>query len=71
MKRPSMQIGLGVAFGAGTGAAVAVILGTGGAWLAIGIAIGIVIGAAMSERNETRTMPSKVVPNEKDFELQR
>jgi hypothetical protein len=50
MKRPSMQIGLGIALGAGIGAAVAVIIGTGGAWLALGIAIGVAIGAAMSKR---------------------
>jgi hypothetical protein len=50
MKRPSMQIGLGIALGAGIGAAVALIVGTGGAWLAMGITIGVVIGAAMSKR---------------------
>jgi hypothetical protein len=47
MNRPVAQIGLGIAFGAGLGAATAVVLGTGGAWLAIGIALGVVIGAAM------------------------
>lgn len=50
MKRPSTQIGLGIALGAGIGAAIAVVLGSGGAWLAIGIAIGVVIGWAMSKR---------------------
>jgi Arc/MetJ family transcription regulator len=50
MKRPSMQIGLGIALGAGIGAAVAVIIGTGGAWLAVGIAIGVLIGAAMARK---------------------
>lgn len=49
MKRPSMQIGFGVALGAGIGAAVAVMIGTGGAWLAVGIALGVVIGTAMSK----------------------
>ena len=39
-----------VALGAGIGATVAVVLGSGGAWLAIGIAVGIVIGLAMSKR---------------------
>jgi hypothetical protein len=42
-----MQIGFGIALGAGIGAAVAVILGTGGAWLGVGIALGVAIGAAM------------------------
>jgi len=50
MKKSSMQVGLGIALGAGIGAAIAVILGSGGAWLAIGIAVGIVIGTAMSKR---------------------
>lgn len=49
MKRPSMQIGFGIALGAGIGAAVAVMIGTGGAWLAVGIALGVVIGTAMSK----------------------
>ncbi len=48
MKRPSMQIGLGIALGVGVGAGVAIILGSGGLWLAVGIAMGIAIGAAMS-----------------------
>jgi hypothetical protein len=48
MKRPSMQIGLGIALGIGIGAGVAIILGSGGLWLAVGIAVGIAIGAAMS-----------------------
>ena len=39
---------MGIALGAGIGTAVAVILGTGGAWLAIGIAIGVSVGLAMS-----------------------
>ena len=51
MKRPSMQIGLCIAFGAGIGAALAVVLGSGGLWLALGIAIGVAIGAAMSHKN--------------------
>src|SRR5258708_34376781 len=50
MKRPSTQIGLGIALGAGIGAAIAGVLGSGGAWLAIGVAIGVVIGWAMSKR---------------------
>ena len=51
MKRPSMQIGLGIAFGADIGSAIAVVLGSGGLWLAVGIAIGVAIGAAMSRKN--------------------
>jgi F0F1-type ATP synthase assembly protein I len=50
MKKPSLQVGLGIALGAGIGAAIAVFLGSGGAWLAIGIAVGVVIGVAMSKR---------------------
>ena len=54
MKEPSVQIGLGIALGAGIGAAVAVILGTGGLWLAVGIAVGIAIGASMWRRNSEK-----------------
>ena len=50
MKRPSMQIGLGIALGVGIGAGVAIILGSGGLWLAVGIAMGIAIGAGMSRK---------------------
>lgn len=53
MKRPSIQIGLGIAMGAGIGAAVAIILGSGGAWLAIGIVIGLLIGASISRARQT------------------
>jgi len=48
MKRPSMQVGLGIALWAGIGIAISVALGSGGAWLAIGIAIGVLIGTMMS-----------------------
>jgi hypothetical protein len=50
MKKPSMQVGLGIAFGAGIGVAIVVVLRSGGAWLAIGIVVGIAIGVAMSKR---------------------
>ncbi|HUK25330.1 MAG TPA: hypothetical protein VLV49_12180 [Terriglobales bacterium] len=50
MKKPSMQIGIGIALGAGLGAAVAVILGNGGLWLAVGIVVGILIGSSMTRR---------------------
>jgi F0F1-type ATP synthase assembly protein I len=60
MKKPSMQVGFGIALGAGIGAAIAVILGSGGAWLAIGIAVGIVIGVAMSKR---KAGPALSLPN--------
>jgi hypothetical protein len=63
MKKPSMQIGLGVALGAGIGAAVAVALGTGAAWLGVGIAIGIAIGAAMS-KIKAGSSPLEAVRNE-------
>jgi len=55
-----MQVGLGIALGAGIGAAIAVILGSGGAWLAIGIAVGIVIGSGNVE-TKSRACPS--LPN--------
>jgi F0F1-type ATP synthase assembly protein I len=60
MKRPSMQIGLGIALGAGIGAAIAVVLGSGGAWLAIGIALGVAIGVAMSKRKAGSSPPAAV-----------
>jgi len=66
MKKPSMQIGLGIAFGAGIGAAIAVVLGSGGAWLAIGIAVGIVIGLTMSKR-KAGSSPLEAVRNDKSF----
>jgi hypothetical protein len=47
-----MQIGLGIALGAGIGTAIVVALGSGGAWWAIGIAIGVIIGTAMSRKAE-------------------
>jgi hypothetical protein len=51
MKRPLMQIGLGIAFGAALGAAVAIIIGSGGMWLAVGIVVGVFIGAAMFRKS--------------------
>jgi len=66
MKKPSMQIGLGIALGAGIGAAITVILGSGGAWLAIGIAVGVVIGVAMSKR-KAGSAPPVVVRNDREF----
>ena len=50
MKRPSMQIGLGLAVGAGLGAAIALLIGTGGLWLAVGILVGITIGASIARK---------------------
>ncbi len=54
MKRPatSMQIVLGIVFGICIGAGVALVLGSGGLWLAIGLAIGIAIGAVMARKNK-------------------
>ena len=54
MKRQatSMQIILGIVLGIGIGAGVALVLGSGGLWLAVGLAIGIAIGAAMSRKNK-------------------
>ena len=53
MKRPSMQIGLGIALGIGIGAAVALILGSGGAWLTVGIVLGVIVGKTMSRSRHT------------------
>ncbi len=50
-----MQIGLGIVLGMGIGAGVAIILGTGGLWLALGIAIGVAVGAAMSRNSRKAT----------------
>src|SRR5438445_9037055 len=66
MKKPSVQVGLGIALGAGIGATVAVVLGSGGAWLAIGIAVGIVIGLAMSKQ-KAGSSPLEAVRNDKRF----
>jgi hypothetical protein len=42
--------GVGIGLGAGLGAAAAVLLGSPGLWLAIGMAIGIAIGFVLSGR---------------------
>jgi predicted lysophospholipase L1 biosynthesis ABC-type transport system permease subunit len=47
MKKASMHIGFGIALGAGSGAVLSMILGAGSAWLAVGIVVGIAIGAAV------------------------
>lgn len=54
MKRAtsSMQILLGLVLGIGIGAGVAVVLGSGGLWLAVGLAIGVAVGAAMARKNK-------------------
>ena len=44
MKRPYMQIGLGIVLGAGVGTALGVAAGHVAAWLGVGIAIGVAIG---------------------------
>jgi hypothetical protein len=71
MKKSSMQIGLGIALGAGIGAAFAIVLGTGGAWLAFGIAIGVIIGASMSKRKALNLpnhfSPMEAVRNDREF----
>ena len=51
MKKPSMQVGLGIALGAGTGAA---------------IAVGIVIGLAMSKR-KADSSPLEAVRSDERF----
>ena len=45
MKKPSMQIVLGITLGAGIGTAMGVAAGHVAIWLAVGIAIGVVIGS--------------------------
>ena len=45
MKKPSMQIVLGITLGAGIGTAMGVAAGHVAVWLAVGIAIGVVIGS--------------------------
>ena len=51
MKKPSTQIGLGIALGAGIGAATGIFAGHIGVWLAIGIAIGVAIGSNLRGTN--------------------
>jgi type IV secretory pathway TrbD component len=46
MKTFYLQVGLGLALGAGTAAAFALIFGSRGLWLALGLAIGLVIGVS-------------------------
>jgi F0F1-type ATP synthase assembly protein I len=48
-----MQIILGVVLGIGIGAGVALLLGSGGLWLAVGLAIGIAIGIAMARKSKS------------------
>jgi CBS-domain-containing membrane protein len=64
MNRSFSQIGLGITFGAGLGAATAVLLGSGGAWLAIGIAVGLIIGAAMFRKNLHKPNGQKLTTND-------
>jgi len=53
MKRSSMQVAFGLVLGAGVGAAIAIIAGTGGLWLTVGIALGVVIGSWMTRKSRT------------------
>jgi len=53
MKHSSMQVAFGLVLGAGVGAAIAIIVGTGGVWLTIGIAVGVVIGSWMTRKSKT------------------
>ena len=50
--------GTRVALGAGIGAAFAVALGTGGFWLAVGIAAGVAIGVSMSRKKSEKRILS-------------
>jgi len=47
-----MQVAFGLVLGAGAGAAIAIIAGVGGLWLAIGIALGVVIGSWMTGKRK-------------------
>jgi hypothetical protein len=51
MKNKSVQIGLGIAFGA----ALSIALGAGSGWLALGIAGGIGIGVAIPRTSSHKT----------------
>ena len=51
MKKPAMQIVLGITLGAGIGTAMGVAAGHVAVWLAVGIAIGVVIGSNFSGTN--------------------
>jgi len=50
MKHSSMQVAFGLVLGAGAGAAIAMIAGVGGLWLAVGIALGVMIGSWMTRK---------------------
>ncbi len=70
MAGKSKHGGLGIAFGAILGALAAVILGSGGVWLAIGIAVGIAMGAALfrsdpqSQEANDRTNDRRLMSND-------
>jgi len=49
--RPFMQVGVAIVLGAVAALTVAVIVGSGAAWLTVGIAIGIALGAAFPRRH--------------------
>jgi hypothetical protein len=49
--------GVGIGLGAGLGAAAALLLGSSGLWLAIGMAIGIAIGFVLSGKTEKTDTP--------------
>ena len=49
----SSYLALGIALGAGIGAALGVVTHTMGAWLPIGIGVGIIVASAMADRRFT------------------
>jgi hypothetical protein len=53
MKNKSQWIGLGIALGAGVGAALGVATHQIGPWLVIGMGIGLAIASGMAERRTT------------------
>ena len=63
MKHSSMQVAFGLVLGAGAGAAIAIVAGVGGLWLAIGIAVGVVIGSWMTRKSKPASgRSSELVP---------
>jgi uncharacterized membrane protein len=63
MKKKSTQIGLCIALGAGLGAALSIALGTGSAWLALGIAIGAAFTRTSSHKTRSTINDQRLTTN--------
>jgi F0F1-type ATP synthase assembly protein I len=50
MKKSAIEIGFGITLGAGLGMALAVILGSTGLWLAVGVVLGVGVGSGWMRR---------------------